>query len=320
MTATAEHTSMKPLLPAILFTLFGLAAISHASPPEPGVSQKRVLQEKRDDLKRSYRLYLPAAYDPDQSYPVVIAIHGAFSTAAYHERRTGFSRLADRENFVVIYPNGIGLFGRLQHWNAGNCCGKAMKDNIDDVGFVLATLDDAARVANIDRTRVYVTGFSNGGMLAHRIGAERSQEVAAIAPVAAAISRLENADTRDWSMPSPTRAVPVLLVHGTADTRVPFEGGLNAARHWAAEYRCENTERPQAQNNGRIEKYRWSSCQQAEAIELVAVEEWPHRWPGPYEPDRSIKAGLAGFDAAESIWEFFATHSLNPSAKLAENR
>ena len=69
--------------------------------------------------------------------------------------------LADREGFVVVYPQGIGLLGMFRHWNSGHCCGKARKTGIDDVAFVLSVVDDVASKLRIDRTRLYVTGFSN---------------------------------------------------------------------------------------------------------------------------------------------------------------
>jgi len=73
-----------------------------------------------------------------------LALHGAFGTAGTMERQSGFSELADREGFVVAYPNGIGLFGHLQHWNAGHCCGRAEMDRVDDVGFLRYVIRDVS--------------------------------------------------------------------------------------------------------------------------------------------------------------------------------
>ena len=90
--------------------------------------------------QRSYRLHIPAHYSPSEAMPLVVVIHGAFDTAEGIEKVSGFSELADREKFLVLYPNGIGIMGWLQHWNAGHCCGKAAADGIDDVGFIAAAM------------------------------------------------------------------------------------------------------------------------------------------------------------------------------------
>jgi polyhydroxybutyrate depolymerase len=84
---------------------------------------------------------------------VVLALHGAFSTARKFERESGLSLLADREGFLVVYAQGIGLGDLFRHWNSGHCCGKARKMNLDDVGFALAAVDDVARRNPVDRAR-----------------------------------------------------------------------------------------------------------------------------------------------------------------------
>ena len=93
--------------------------------------------------------------------PLVVVIHGAFDTAEGMEKITRFSQLADREGFMVLYPNGMGLLGFRQHWNAGHCCGKADNDQVDDVGFVAATIEDVCVRFKVDRNRIYMVGFSN---------------------------------------------------------------------------------------------------------------------------------------------------------------
>jgi len=89
---------------------------------------------------------------------------------------------ADREGFVAVYPNGTGRGTRALTWNAGGCCAYAERNNIDDVGFTKALLDDLTSRVHIDRTRVYATGISNGGMMAFRLAVEASDRIAAIAP------------------------------------------------------------------------------------------------------------------------------------------
>ena len=113
---------------------------SHITGPK---TYKQKMDMRYNLLRRTYHLHVPPGYDGKEPLPLVVVIHGAFDTAKGMEKVTGFSELADRENFLVLYPNGIGLFGFLQHWNAGHCCGKAADDDVDDVRFITATIDDA---------------------------------------------------------------------------------------------------------------------------------------------------------------------------------
>ena len=133
---------------------------------------------------RTYQLHVPPSYDPAKPTPVVIALHGASMTGKMMEAFCGLSAKADEAGFIVVYPNGAGAGRLLQTWHAGSFPGKLSVRKIDDVGFTVKMLDDLATVVNVDAKRVYCTGLSNGAMMAHRLGAELSDRIAAIAPVA----------------------------------------------------------------------------------------------------------------------------------------
>lgn len=307
-----------------LLLVQGCSRASYSDQPLLGATQKRELEDKLDGYHRSYRVHVPRNYQPSSPWPVVIAIHGAYSTAEYHEQRTGFSRVAEQKGFIVLYPNGIGLFGWLQHWNAGHCCGKALGDNIDDIGFIFAALDDMATYLNIDRRRIYVTGFSNGGMLTHRIGAERGAQVAAIAPVAGAMGGSEHPGEALWQIPAPSRPMPVLMIHGSLDDRVPYKGGPRpdkpgsqqylpvtaAVDYWVNENGCPPQAQQQTIDSVIITREFWNGCSQNAAVELWTIENWKHTWPGPDDLTNPPSIDLNGFDAAETIWRFFENHEL----------
>lgn len=152
--------------------------------------------------------------------PVVLAFHGGGGNAeGMRKVAVGFDRLADREGFVLVYPGGTGRFDRrLLTWNAGPCCGWSKEHDVDDVGFTLAVLVDLARRVPLDRTRVYATGMSNGGMMSHRLGAELGDRLAAIAPVGGAIL--------PTAAPAGGRPVPMMHVHSVDDPRALYSGGL----------------------------------------------------------------------------------------------
>jgi polyhydroxybutyrate depolymerase len=159
--------------------LFSLLTACTKTLPKNGVpvsaTYERELDIKANGFYRTYLIHVPPGYDAKKPMPLVVVIHGAFDTAAGMETFSGFSELADQKNFLVLYPNGMGLFGWLQHWNAGHCCGKAAEDKIDDVGFLEAAISDVRARLRVDPKRVYVVGFSNGGMMAYRFAAEKTQ-------------------------------------------------------------------------------------------------------------------------------------------------
>lgn len=274
-------------------------------------------------VRRSYLVHIPAGYDPEKPSPLVVVIHGAFDTAKGIEKYSGFSALADRENFVVLYPNGMGLFGLLQHWNAGHCCGKAAADNWDDVGFLSAVIEDACARLKIDAQRIYMAGFSNGGMLTYRFAAERGDILAAAAPMAASIGGRPSKDAPEWRIPKPAKPVAMMIVHGLADADVSYEGGVSRPRggtrtYWSVEASvkfwvmnngCERRAADTYSNEGRIQQKSWENCRNDADVALLLIQGWGHVWPGPYFTSELAKTDpLRGFDAAEIIWAFFKSH------------
>ncbi len=267
-----------------------------------------------------YRLHIPAGYKGEVSRPLVVVIHGAFSTAKEIEKQSGFSKLADHEGFIAVYPEGMGIFGFLQHWNAGHCCGKAAADNIDDVGFIAAVIDDVAARLSVDLDRIYMVGFSNGGMLTYRFAAERSSVVAAVAPMAASIGGRASADIPLWVLPKPAAKVPVIVFHGLDDDSVPYLGG-QSLRHggereylsvedsvhfWVQHNGCRKQAVQKNLYDGRVAYSLWKDPAGSNDVSLYAIKEWGHIWPGKYftgalEPENPLN----GFDAAEIIWDFF---------------
>lgn len=281
--------------------------------------------DRRMDLKtggfqRSYRVHVPSGYNGTTKMPMVVVIHGAFDTAKGIEKFSGFSRLADRENFIVLYPEGIGIFGYLQHWNAGHCCGKAADDQIDDVGYLATAIDDACMRLSVDRQRIYMVGFSNGGMLTYRFAAERTEMLAAAAPIAASIGGRPTADAPQWSIPRPKTPLPILVMHGLDDDDIPFKGGrsmhrkgersyfsvADSVRFWVDANDCIGNPVDASNYGGAVKVRSWDGCRNDSVVVLCKIEGWGHTWPGPYFTARlPADDPLFNFDAAEMIWDFF---------------
>ncbi|MCP9915872.1 alpha/beta hydrolase family esterase [Cyanobium sp. ATX 6F1] len=136
-------------------------------------------------LSRTYYLHRPPGLPKNKSAALVLVFHGGGGTALQIERHSGFSELADREGFLVAYPEGVG-----RSWNDGRDAAgiAAQRDRVDDLGFMAALVDDVARVHPLDPKRVYAAGISNGGIFSHALGARLSTRIAAIAPVAGGLA------------------------------------------------------------------------------------------------------------------------------------
>ena len=271
-------------------------------------------------FRRSYRVHVPLAYDGSTLLPLVVVIHGAFDNGKGMEKFSGFSKLADRENFIVLYPEGIGIFGYLQHWNAGHCCGKAATDQIDDVGYLAKAIEDVSTRLSVDRSRVYMVGFSNGGMMTYRFAAEHTEMLAAAAPIAASIGGRSNADAPQWIIPAPKKQLPILIMHGMDDDDIPFEGGVSMHRGGERTYLsveasvqfmidangCKGAPMVSNSHDGAVRMDRWDTCINSSITVLCKINGWGHIWPGPYFTGKlSEDDPLYNFDAAEMIWKFF---------------
>jgi polyhydroxybutyrate depolymerase len=295
-----------------------LAAPTNVREPLRPGTHKVLVDQRVSGVRRSYYVHVPVGHEGMTPLPVVVAIHGAFSTAREFERESGFSLLADRESFIVVYPQGIGLGDLFRHWNSGHCCGKARKNNIDDVGFVLATVDDVARRNPVDRARLYLVGFSNGGMLAYRIAAEHPEVIAAVAVVSGTIGGVPAANEPEWSVPRPKQPVPVLALHGRADIHVPYDGGravqsrgkssaISVSRSigmWVDADGCDPEPKVESIAGARVERQTWFGCHDSAEVVLYSIDGWGHEWP---------KSNLLdGFEAAATIWQFFERHWITP--------
>jgi polyhydroxybutyrate depolymerase len=187
-----------------------------------------------DNQLRHYDLYVPSSYDGSSSYPIVVDIHGFASNKTQQRYLSGFDVLSEQEDFIVAYPLGLHgepsnpegqnpPLGEMPHgpsFNAGGfCCGAALINETDDVGFIRAMVEAVNAKGNIDTTRAYVTGLSNGGFMSHRLACEAPDLFAAAAPFAAPIMQ-------DLALDCAQQPIPVLTFQGLTDLRTSYEGGL----------------------------------------------------------------------------------------------
>jgi polyhydroxybutyrate depolymerase len=270
-------------------------------------------------LQRTYAVHLPNGREPAGPSALVVVFHGGGGNAANAARMTGMDAKADREGFIVAYPNGTGPRADiLLTWNAWRCCGPALDRNVDDIAFVRAMVQAISREHAIDPRRIYATGMSNGGMLAYRVGCEAADVFAAIAPVAGAL------DTEDCK---PVERVSVIAFHGLADQHVPFEGGAprtsfdrharvdNSVQYamdfWKRRNGCEAKPASSTKGHVRHDAY---ACAGGTAVELYAIEGQGHAWPGGQKGRRAgnVDEPTSEISATDAMWDFFARHPKPP--------
>ena len=261
-------------------------------------------------LERTYVLHIPPGYNPAKPAPLVLAFHGIGLDANEMMRISGLNTQADKSGFIVVYPNGSGA---TKSWNGGRCCGEAAKNNVDDVGFVRALIDELAGSLNIDQDRVYATGFSNGAILVYRLACELSDRIAAIGPVAATQIR------DDQEVCHPSRNISVIHFHGTADRLNPYEGGTTSVGYeflpvseaigfWVNQNACPTPIRSEVTDSIQHDEY--VPCIDNSAVELYTIMEGEHAWPGGQAVSVQVGEPTMELSATPLMWEFFKAHSL----------
>jgi polyhydroxybutyrate depolymerase len=263
-------------------------------------------------LTRWYRVHLPVGYDSTKRYPAVIVLHGAAANYTLMEKVSGMSDLADAEQFVVIYPNGTAkVTESFASWNGGDCCGYAFKKKVDDIGFLDKLISEIEREYAIDPTKMYIAGFSNGGMLAYAAAARLQDKVAAMGIVEGSMSGKEQ---------RPTKPMPVVIFHGTEDKHVPYQGGKGkyakfgnpvndkpvhfAVQFWCNVNHCKPTPVETVQQD--VIKDEYKTADGKPAVILYTIVGGGHAWAGgersrPWgaKPPKSI-------DATKEMWKFFS--------------
>ncbi len=262
---------------------------------------------------RSYQIYKPAVSDT-KSLPLMIVLHGGLGNAGQAEKMTGMNDVADTGKFLVAYPEGTGgRFGFMKDkktWNAGRCCGQAVTQNSDDVLFIKKLIEDVHARYQIDTRRVYVTGISNGAMMAYRLACDIPEKIAAIVPVSGTLA----VDSCDGA-----KDIPVLHIHGDQDQNVPFSGGkgedsVAGVSHRSVpetialitrSRRCAAPEQKNVENAIQISSYR---CSNGAPVELYVIKGGKHVWPGGHGRNNEGSDGRY-ISASKQAWEFAKEYS-----------
>jgi polyhydroxybutyrate depolymerase len=346
---TSRHRSRRIIVSTLIgaTTLLGAGALS-AAPPVTASPTHAVLAPKSasyvftltfDGLSRDYRLHVPPAAIYGQPLPLVLNLHGATQNAQLEEITSDMDPNADMNGYLVAYPDGTRISKVLTPdpvakqaqygWNAGACCGLPVTKHINDVGFLLKLISDVAARTPVNLRRVYMTGISNGGMMAYAMAAEASAHVAAISSVSGQVE-----------LPTihPTRAVPTLEFHSINDPIAKFNGTPNrnprlrlsvmqGIDQWVKANGCQATPHdatPIVGAAGSISAgetatlVTYSPCRAHTDVELWRFTGSGHVWPGsPLNTGPKKTWILAGVgrgtvlvNANQTMWQFFQKFSL----------
>jgi polyhydroxybutyrate depolymerase len=332
-----NNLKLAVFFPMFIIALIFLTDISTIYAQEPlrqrirgGIARK--IQEKRGikddlqsgdtkksilvgDIKRTYIVHLPAQYKEGQSYPLVFVLHGGTANAENAIRMSQMSLKADKEGFIVVYPNGTGKFeDKLLQWNDGSQRSGHEENTADDIAFFRQLISRLEKEHDIDPKRIYATGISNGGIMTYRLGCELSDVLAAIAPVAGALN---------YDKSAPTSPLSLIIFHGTADEYVPYNGGIGKAAggkqridksvayavdYWVKHNGCNPV--PKKEKSGSIIKESYSGGKANTEVVPYTIKGGGHSWPGGINGLRygNVNPPTHEISATDLIWEFFKKH------------
>jgi len=283
-------------------------------------------------IERTYHVHYPKNQRPQIPRPIVFVLHGGDGADAKKmARQTGFNAIADRDGFIVVYPAGVN-----GQWNDGR--GKTFRKPmgntaVDDVGFISSTIDLFINSGEVDSNRIYVTGISNGGMMTHRIGIELGAKVAAIAPAIANIPV-------NLSNKRAIRPLPVLIMNGTDDPLVPWNGGPvrvfgkdcgevlsteQTVKYWVDAAKLTESQKKQLladrypDDKCRVEVNTYTMKGQQVEVVLYKMRGGGHNLPGGNTRNlpRLLGRKCMDINGPEIIWAFFAKHALAKPAAPA---
>ena len=301
--------SMKPIFFVLFCCTLAGKVVKAGDKPFPLLHESIVSGE----YNRTFGLYRPTGWDKLKQMPLLLVLHGAGGDAEKMEELSSFEAIAEREKFVLVYPEGIGY-----QWNDG----RGRNELVNDVGFIRRLIDFMISEYSIDSNKVYVSGMSNGGFMTMRLACELSDKIAAVAAVASTVDSSLDAGCQ------PLKPMPVMLITGNKDKLVPFNGGIvprlpnsvllsqrSLAQKWAKRNGCNTTpiitEMPELTHDGTtVTKSVYGGGKNNAEVITYLIGNGGHTWPGGYQ---YLSPALIGkttheLNASETIWEFFKRH------------
>lgn len=285
---------------------------------------RRVIYLETDGIQRRYVLYLPECLSRrPASAPLVVMLDGRGGTPWTAMKTTHWNAKADAEGFALAYPEAtrvdpagpLHFLTNPQMWNAGPGGSDTERPHVDDVAFLRAVINDAVNQANIDASRLYMTGFSNGAAMTYRFALHHPEVLAAIAPVAG------HCRVRDEVL---SRPIPMIGFFGRIDPLSPYDGGrvdlpwgisevrppaIQSAHAWAA--LCgHHPDDGQEKREPGVSRLTYGLPGSRDEVHFVTIDDLGHVWPGGHRllPEALVGASSDRVNACDEAWTFFARH------------
>ena len=251
---------------------------------------------------REYLLHVPRNLDRTKPAALVLSLHGAGGWPAMQRDLSGWNELADREQFIVVYPSGRVTAGPRVWQMAGE----------RDPQYIADLIDKLRTEYNIDPKRIYANGISNGGGMSWALSCRMPERFAAIGMVGPALLLPPT-----WCKPA--QPVPMIGIHGLRDTTAPYHGGSSwvAPRFeafpafgaaWARRNRCAPAARDVEIRDG-VTLRQYEQCANDATVALYTLRDGGHTWPGGAElPEWFAGKTIQDFDATAEMWSFFEQH------------
>jgi polyhydroxybutyrate depolymerase len=278
-----------------------------------------------DGWARTWTVYVPSSYDPASPMPAVVTLHGRFGSGAGTAVYTGMNDIAEEHGFIAIYPDGLvndyAESDADTGWNYIKGSPYYMDIEPDDAVFLANLLDDLSRDLNIDRTRVYVNGMSNGGFMVHNLACRDPENYAAYATVAGS-AYMGLPETCQTGTP-----VPMLIIHGTADDNIPWAGRTafiagedryvsapiqGVFAFWVERNGCnpeviETEDLPASDPDTHVRILAVHECPHDVDVVLYAIFGGGHNWPGIQS--EYVENVNMDINAGEVMWDFFSQYA-----------
>jgi len=309
------------------FALFVPASFLLMGTPNDCSAQERLALfravEKTIEVDSRSRTYL--VFSPRRArglLPLVVMMHGGGGNARQMELYTQFNRIAAREGFIICYPQGV-----EKNWNDGRGVEflPAQKEKVDDVKFIREMVAAIGKEFELDKSRIFATGISNGGFMSHRLAADAADLFVGIAPVVGGMPEPISASFE------PAKPISIFIIQGDADPLVPYKGGAvgnNPRKPRGIALPTSETIAKYLKANGISGEGKVSMLPDKDTadgvttqatiyptgrdgakVQVYLLKNGGHAWPGTrrYASERMIGKVSQDFHASEEIWKFFAT-------------